>query len=280
MTTGAATHTTDNAATGAGPSGVRASGPLAPVEGSLTGFARYRAALRAIHRGARYRWKLNRGEIAAMLEILPVGGVAIDVGSHKGGYTYWMAKGVGPTGRVFAFEPQERVVRPMAATFASMGFAHVKAFHAGVSDHSGVGRIVFWKGSTHGASLDGLTGPDAVGADVRLVSIDDFAKEQRLTRLDFLKIDVEGHEQPALRGAERTIQSLRPAILVEAESRLHGEGSNPAAEIRDMLTAKGYDAFFFTRAGKRPMAEFRPEQHQQYGKGFYSNNFLFVPRSK
>lgn len=242
--------------------------------------ARPGAAVRVLHRAARYRWKLNKGEIASMLGLVPKGGVAIDVGSHKGGYTYWMLHRVGREGRVFAFEPQERVARPMAGAFASMGFANLRVFRAGVSDHTGVGRISFWKGSTHGASLDGLAGPDALVSEVPIVALDDVAKANRLERLDFLKIDVEGHEQAVLRGAWETIRALRPAILTEAESRLHAEGSNPAAEVRALLEGLGYDAFFFTREGRRPMAEFRPETHQQYGKGFYSNNFLFVPRKR
>lgn len=246
------------------------------------------AIARLVHRALRYRWKLNPGEIKAMTELLPRNGVGLDVGAHKGAYAWWMARCVGPHGRVIAFEPQSRVAAPTARAFASL--RHVKYLNCAVSDHSGQAPFSMWRGSTHGASLDGLEGkgkdkggqPDAVEqVTVPMVSIDDIAERESLTRVDFIKIDVEGHEFKVLEGAKRVIERFRPALQLEAEFRLHGgpdSPDNPVTKLRNLLEPLGYRAYFFTREGKRDIADFSPAEHQTYGKGFYSNNFLFVHR--
>ena len=62
--------------------------------------------LRWIFRAWRYRLVVEKHEIQFMLNHLKLGYTAIDIGAHKGAYTYWMSKYVGNEGRVFSFEPQ------------------------------------------------------------------------------------------------------------------------------------------------------------------------------
>ena len=44
-----------------------------------------------------------------MLDYLVPGNIAVDIGAHKGAYTYWMSKYVGEKGKVFSFEPQPQL---------------------------------------------------------------------------------------------------------------------------------------------------------------------------
>ena len=60
---------------------------------------------RLLHRAWRYRLRIERPEILFLLEHLAPGQTAVDVGAHKGAFTYWMDRLVGPTGHVLAFEP-------------------------------------------------------------------------------------------------------------------------------------------------------------------------------
>lgn len=230
---------------------------------------------RLLHRALRYRWKLNRIEIRAMCERLHPGGVAIDVGAHKGGYTAWMAHRVGPRGRVLAFEPQMRVAGPTAASLAAAGLSSARVYAAAVSDTSGIARLAFVPSTAHGATLNGLDLPEAQSMDVPTVALDDIVEEDRVPRLDFVKIDVEGHEMSVLRGLSRSIDRFHPPLLVEIEARLHESGDDPIEDARALLAPKGYEAFFFTRDRMLPLSEFRARDHQTYGQGYYSNNFLF-----
>ena len=62
--------------------------------------------LRWIFRAWRYRLLIEKPEIIFLLNHLKLGQVVLDIGAHKGAYTYWMSNRVGESGRVIAFEPQ------------------------------------------------------------------------------------------------------------------------------------------------------------------------------
>lgn len=97
-----------------------------------------------------------------------------------------------------------------------------------------------------------------------------------------IKIDVEGHEGAVLRGAERTIETHRPAILVEAEERHH---PGAVANLRAFMEAKSYRGYFFLGRKLQPVETFDPGRHQspqnisRDGRrlgGVYVNNFIYV----
>ena len=62
--------------------------------------------VRWVFRAWKYRLFTEQQEIKFLLENLSPGQTAVDIGSYKGAYTYWMSKRIGSTGKVFAFEPQ------------------------------------------------------------------------------------------------------------------------------------------------------------------------------
>ena len=62
--------------------------------------------LKWTYRAWRYRQRLERQEIRLLLRHLAAGDVAVDVGAHKGAYTYWMRRAVGASGKVYAFNAQ------------------------------------------------------------------------------------------------------------------------------------------------------------------------------
>ena len=236
---------------------------------------------RLFARAARYRWKLNRPEIARMLLALPKGGVAIDIGAHKGAYTYWMGKRVGPSGRVIAVEPQERMARGLVASLGSVGLKHTSVIHAAASATPGQGTINVPLDSTHGASMGALDAKRAVEAvPVRLVTIDELAEAHAFDRLDFIKIDAEGHELPIVRGGLNTLARFRPALLIESEARAHEPGAlSHLEELNAMLEPLGYAGSF--NDGKRWLGveQMDADTHQNYGVGRFCNNMYYEAAS-
>ncbi len=241
---------------------------------------------RLVCRAYRYKWKLCRPEIAAMCELLPVGGVAIDVGAHKGGFSWSMARAVGPRGTVIAIEPQSRVTGPTARAFAAAGMKHVRVIQAAASDQPGESQIAMRTRSTHGASLTGIEGRGVENVRVPVVTVDGVAEDHKFTRVDFIKIDTEGHERAVLSGAARVIERFRPSLLVEIEARHHhasdaAQPADPVREITELLRDSGYDGWFFPASGRATLvSQFDASVHQVYGQGTYSNNFLFTQPGK
>ena len=101
--------------------------------------------------------------------------------------------------------------------------------------------------------------------------LDDFD----LPQIGFIKIDVEGHEESVLHGAEGIIERDRPNLMIEIEER-----HNPGAIERTAawFERRGYRGQYFDGAEMRSIDEFRHAELQS-GKSElpYINNFFFVP---
>lgn len=235
-------------------------------------------ALRLLARAARYRWKLNAPEIARMLSVLPQGGTAIDIGAHKGAYTFWLARRVGRGGTVVSVEPQQRVAAGLEQSVAAWGMRQVRVINAAASNRAGQGTINIPRDSTHGASMGALDADRAVDVTpVRLVTIDELVGEHALARLDFVKIDAEGHEIEIVEGGLDAIARLRPSLLIESEARAHEGDRSHLDRLRELLEPLGYAGSFHDGQAWLPLDALDVEKHQNYGHGRYCNNIFFAP---
>ena len=249
------------------------------------------AKLRYLYRAYRYRYRVDPAELRFVRDCLRPGQVAVDVGCHKGAYTYWMRQRVGPTGAVFAFEPQPAQVAYLRELFSTMSYDNVRLVPVALSDS--VGRLPLHvpsgNGKTHLATLERgsrcrePSGVESASArpnyfDVEVTTLDAFfADEPRGP--DFLKIDVEGHELAVLAGGRQTLERFRPALLIECEARHRSDGNVGA--VFEFLHSLGYVGTFFHNSGRRPLAEFDPSVHQRidphspHVRCGYANNFAF-----
>lgn len=143
------------------------------------------------------------------------GDVVIDGGGCWGDTALYFADLVGPRGRVYSFEfdgeNQEVFRRNLALNPHLEGIVRIVPKAMWVES----GREISYR--TDGPATT-LAGPpcDAGGADARVLTlaIDDLAAEEGLDRVDFIKMDIEGSELSALRGAERTLRSFRPTLAI------------------------------------------------------------------
>jgi FkbM family methyltransferase len=174
------------------------------------------------------------------------GDVCFDIGANVGALTLPMARRVGAGGKVYAFEPgppaYERLVRNLS-------------LNSGLADRVvplqlGVGAE---RGTLHWAPGDNANPADATllqstGVPVRVVTVDAHTAAERLTKLDFVKIDVEGMEYEVLLGGRATWAAHRPVFYLETERRFDAIRAFPALErIEALLRELGYELY---RVGK------------------------------
>jgi FkbM family methyltransferase len=144
-----------------------------------------------------------------------------DVGANIGYYT-WLLKSASPTLRAVLFEASPANARLVRTTLNRHKLHDVELVAAGVSERQGEGylRVDSLAGTT--STLDDSTpqtweeehwGVAPGRTPIPLVTIDD--ERSRRSRVDFLKIDVEGHEAAVLLGAQHTISSDQPIVFVE-----------------------------------------------------------------
>jgi hypothetical protein len=145
-----------------------------------------------------------------VLERLAPGGVALDVGASFGFLTLLMAQAVAPGGRVLACECN-------GTTAATLGRS---------IERNGLGAIATVVAQLVGAGADG----GAVTVDSL---VDGLAGAEGLERVDLIKVDVDGADLAVLRGADRTLTTYRPWVIVEIEA--------DARAIHDFLAERGYE---------------------------------------
>jgi FkbM family methyltransferase len=141
-----------------------------------------------------------------------------DVGAHAGYYTLAMAAKVGRNGRVFAFEPSAENVAHLRRHLDINSISNVTVIEAAVCDRAGAARF-------HSVGYVGQLSSN--GYAVATVRLDDYPVP------DFIKMDIEGAEGSAMRGARRTL-SRQPVLFIA----LHGEPGR--SECLQLLKEFGY----------------------------------------
>jgi FkbM family methyltransferase len=132
--------------------------------------------------------------------------VIFDVGAHDGSYSLGAVGIFGDDARLYSFEPTAAVYKTLRA--ATAGRPNIAVHHYSLSDHEGTAALDYDgvgspKASVHAEAHAGDR--DCAAArlteEVRLRTVDAICEEQGISRIDVLKIDVEGNKLNVLRGA-------------------------------------------------------------------------------
>jgi FkbM family methyltransferase len=211
--------------------------------------------------------EFSEGEIELFGQFLKPGMVAVEVGANIGAHTVFLAKAVGPSGQVLAFEPQRIVFQTLCANVALNNLTNVRTWHAAAGESPGeivVPMLDYHRESNFGGV--GLGG-HAYGERVPLVTLDSL----QLQACHLLKIDVEGMEQSVLAGARETIRRLKPILYVENDRR------DKAAALIRYIDSLDYNMYWHTP----PM--FNPHNHAANAQNVFdkivSINMLCCPKS-
>lgn len=179
------------------------------------------------------------------------GAVTVDVGANVGAYTHAMARLVGPSGRVVAFEPVPPVAAVLERSCAGMPAVTVvrEALSGGRETFVDL-HVPYLPGRVPEPSLAYVDGTASPGAGLAIWQtfhvparrLDDHL--DALRGVSFIKADVEGHEMAFLEGASRTVRTFRPCVQLESG----GLGRHRATVT---AWAERHDYALFSLAGGR-----------------------------
>jgi FkbM family methyltransferase len=182
----------------------------------------------------------------AMRLHLSNGSVFVDVGAHIGYYSLKAAAVVGSAGRVVAVEPNPPTVRELDDNIRASGATAVISVQpVACSDaETTVDLYAAPRVNTGQASLSKANASQGgeVVADyrVRARPLDDIVRETGVSRVDVVKIDVEGAEMLVLKGSVATLARFHPVLMVELiDPQLRAMGSSKA-EVVGWLLDHGY----------------------------------------
>lgn len=207
-----------------------------------------------------------------MLSRLSKGDTVLDIGANRGLFSYWMAKSVGPEGRVLSFEPQPEMQEQLSLMRKRFGFHSVELIQKGLSDKPGVLTMARPENNWGGASFENRTHQCAMeNFDVEVICLDDFIRENEVSGVTFVKCDVEGHEEKVFRGGERFLREQRPALLFECD-----DAEDPECSVFAYLKTIGYRGYCF-HEGLSPIEDYGRLLPNLNPKAL--KDFVFLPDS-
>jgi len=187
-------------------------------------------------------------EFAFLDSVLKEGMVFVDGGANEGLYSLFAARCVGPSGKVFSFEPSQREFDRLTCNIRLNGLENVHAVQAALADAPGELELNIACSAHSGHNTLGKFAHEVPLLRTERVSaqtLDGFAAEAGLTRVDVLKLDVEGAEHWVLEGARGVLRQMRPIILFEAsDAALKGQGRN-LPDLLEFLRSQDYKLYAF-----------------------------------
>lgn len=151
---------------------------------------------------------------------LPEDAVCVDVGANVGLYSLALSA-IAPRGHVFAFEPSPHAIGHLRENIEQNGVANVEVSDLALSDHTGTVAFHdfdFFSAGSFAVDDGSLFSSDSFGSDlleVPATTLDEFFAAHPTSRLDLIKIDVEGAELAVLAGAGATLERFRPVVVLE-----------------------------------------------------------------
>lgn len=219
-------------------------------------------------------------ELVGVAQVVRPGDVCIDVGAAAGFYTAELARLVGTDGLVYSLEPLRFAHATSSSALGLRSAQNVRRHAVALGTHPGEqvmsvplrnGRPVTGR-SFVAAGSNGLGSNAEFDEHIRVVvdteTFDGFCDRLGITRIDFVKVDVEGAELDVLISGQKTIERTRPTMMLEVEDRHLARFGRTSADIVAWFDERDYRMSVWTADAWRPVERVTDE----------FRNYLFQPR--
>jgi FkbM family methyltransferase len=192
---------------------------------------------------------IDRAERRLLKSILSAGAVVVDAGANIGVYSQFLSRCVGPTGVVHCFEPSPENFSHLQA--ATRKLANIRLSQAAVGECSGRSKLYLSDQLNVDHRTYATEGDSRRAVEVDIIALDDYFTVGQ--RVDLIKMDIQGYELHALRGANRVLAD-NPAAKLFLEFWPYGiehAGAN-WVDLIDILEAKNMSVSQITNCGLVP----------------------------
>jgi FkbM family methyltransferase len=203
------------------------------------------------------------------------GMIVLDIGAHHGYYSILASRKVGPRGLVLAIEPSPRERERLRLHLRINRCKNVQVEGRAIGETEGNAELYLIRGTETGCNS--LRAPnvaqDTERVSVSIESLDRVLQDHGIKRVDFIKLDVEGAELSALRGAPQLLSKKpRPVILVEVQDIRTGPWGYRAREVVRCLVSAKYHWFRPIPDGSLEGLDATLEE--------YDGNFVAIPEER
>ena len=166
------------------------------------------------------------------------GDTVFDCGANFGYNSVIMSKQIGPTGKLFAFEPQRIIHQQLCGNMILNNIYNANVYNIALGNEKGITRM-----NPVPYDLDWVNiGDTSIGDGGDVVKIDTL-DNYWLDEPDFIKIDVQGYELFTLQGGENTIKQLLPDIFIEIEEHQLAKFDVTKEQLLNYIKSFGYRIF-------------------------------------
>ena len=186
------------------------------------------------------------------------GDTVLDVGANIGFHTLESWHAVGRRGRVISIEASPIHATAVRKNLAVNELPADDVVNLAVGDHKGEVSLGLPAGGNQG--MFGVNAGSEASFSCPMERIDDVLASRGVSALSLIKMDIEGSELGALRGATETLARYRPAILIELNDSALKRCGGSSSDVLKLLTGAGYDGWIISDARTPPITPAMPHE--------------------
>ena len=167
-----------------------------------------------------------------------------DIGANIGWSAMYFS-GLNQEARIYAFEPHPRTFERAQGNFKLNNFPNVSFFQLGLGNKPDA--VKLFEVDVHNPGMNRIipgSQDEFPYVTITIDTIDNFVATQKIERIDFIKIDVEGFEFNVLQGGRKTLQEQRPVLFIELDDNNLRENNSSAFELINLLFSYGYQTIY------------------------------------
>jgi FkbM family methyltransferase len=169
-------------------------------------------------------------ELMQFLSFLKPNDVVFDVGANIGTFAIRSAITIEPNGHVYAFEPLAQNQEMLLSSIKRNTVENISVINSAVGDRNGVVSLIS-EGRNSSAKI--VAHDSQNSQEVPITTLDSFVEKNQISRLDWIKMDIEGAEPLVLKGMPLCLQKVKPSFLFE-----NHEGGKETCKILSELNYK------------------------------------------
>lgn len=178
-------------------------------------------------------------ETVVFTDNIKKGDVVLDIGAHIGYYTLLAAHLVGNKGKVYAFEPDPENFELLKKNVTINGYSNVILVNMALSDKTG-DSLLFLNDENRGDHRIYDSGDNRQSVQITTVRLDDYFKDKKVS-IDFIKMDIQGSEAKAMKGATKLLKRNKTLKLItEFMPKAIAQSGTSPREYLKLLQKNGF----------------------------------------
>lgn len=171
-----------------------------------------------------------------LMSLLKKDDVVVDIGTNYGTTILQFAKIIGKNGVAYGFEPDPVNFSISMENLKLNTFRNIQIENVGLGNSEKMASLVVDTESNRGGNRISSNSEGKESHLIRVVRFDDWATNKNFTKINLIKIDVEGYELEVLNGAVQTLKKFKPILFIELDDKnLRQQNSSARAVIKFLL---------------------------------------------